>query len=444
MKRKNLVGSYLTRRTFLEATMMGGVVALLGSCKGSTTVPVRKGVAPPKVAPGYKIAQGLPVNTLSMSIGVNIHFSEPQQRDVEMIAAAGFGFVRLDFPWASIERQKGVYDFAGYEDLVRVFAGRGIRSLVILAYGNPLYDNSSAPFHMGPRTDEVRQAFARFAAATAAKFKGWGVIWEIWNEPNNPNFWDPSPSADEYVELVRVTVEAIRHADTQATIIAPAVVTLTQQYPDAWSYLERCFTLGLLELVDAVSIHPYRDQLPETVSGDYQRLHSLMGKANVPIIASEWGYPVLKDLPQASQAALLVREFLTNSINRVPLSIWYDWRDDGPDAENLQDNFGLVMWDYQAKLAYQAAQTLTKQLGGFHFVERLALASQGDYATVFAQDTMKKFALWTMDDPHTISLSVDAPMVTVVSMTGEVYSLTAMNGRVAIELTGSPQYVQAV
>lgn len=444
MDGKNLTGSYLTRRTFLEAAMMGSVIAVLESCKGSTAVAARKGAAAPKVAHGYKIAQGLPVNTIAMSIGVNIHLSEPQQRDVGMIAAAGFGFVRMDFPWASIERQKGRYDFAGYEDLVRVFAGRGIRSLVILAYGNPLYDNSAVPFHTGPRTDEVRQAFARFAAATAAKFKGQGVIWEIWNEPNNPDFWDPSPSADEYVELVRVTVEAIRHADAHATIIAPAVVTFPQQYPGAWSYLERCFTLGLLELVDAVSIHPYRDQLPETVSGDYQRLHSLMGKANVPIIASEWGYPVLKDLPQTSQAALFVREFLSNTLNRVPLSIWYDWHDDGPDAQNLQDNFGIVTWDYQSKPAYRAAQTLTKQLGGFHFVERLALASQGDYVTVFAQDTMKKFALWTVDDPHMISLSVDGPAVTVVGMTGEVRSLTTTNGRVTIELTGSPQYVQAM
>jgi hypothetical protein len=288
----------------------------------------------------------------------------------------------------------------------------------------------------------VRQAFARFAAATATQFKGWGVIWEIWNEPNNPDFWDPGPSADEYVKLVRATVGAIRHVDAHATIIAPAVVTFPQQYPEAWSYLERCFTLGLPELVDAVSIHPYRNQLPETVTGDYQRLHSLIGKANVPIIASEWGYPVLKNVPQASQAALFVREFLTNTMNKVPLSIWYDWRDDGPDAQNLQDNFGIVTWDYQAKVAYRAAQTLTKELGGFHFVERLALASHGDYVTVFAQDTMKKLVLWTVDDPHTISLSVDAPAVTVVSMTGEMRSLTPAKGTLMIELTGSPQYLQ--
>jgi hypothetical protein len=41
-----------------------------------------------------------------------------------------------------------------------------------------------------------------------------------------------------------------------------------------------------------------------------------------------------------------------------------------------------------------------------------------------------------------ISLSVDAPAVTVVSMTGEMRSLATTNGRVTIELTGSPQHLQ--
>ena len=51
---------------------------------------------------------------------------------------------------------------------------RGIRPVFILDYGNPLYDNGLAP-----QTDEARQAFARFAAAGAARFKGRGVVWVL-------------------------------------------------------------------------------------------------------------------------------------------------------------------------------------------------------------------------------------------------------------------------
>src|SRR6266404_2666600 len=45
-------------------------------------------------------------------VGVNIHFTRGHARDLDMIAAAGFKFVRMDFGWAGIERQKGEYDWA--------------------------------------------------------------------------------------------------------------------------------------------------------------------------------------------------------------------------------------------------------------------------------------------------------------------------------------------
>ncbi len=124
------------------------------------------------------------------------------------------------------------------------------------------------------------------------------------------------------------------------------------------------------------------------------------------------------------------------------MSIWYDWHDDGPDPQTLQDNFGIVTWDNQPKIAYLAAQTLAKQLSGFHFSECLSLSSAGDYAIVFAQNTMKKLVLWTVDSPHTITLSVNAPMVTIVSTTGEARTLTTRNGALTVELTGSPRYLQ--
>ena len=448
MHGRSQAGKYLTRRTFLEVALLGGTLALLDGCGRLPGQPIEKGVAPSRVARGERIAQSLPSSMIPEGLGINIHFAGPQQRDIERIAAARFAFVRLDFPWADIERQKGVYDFSGYETLVRAFAQQGIRSLIILAYGNPLYDSSSAPFHMGPNTGEVRQAFARFAAAAAAKFKGQKIIWEMWNEPNNSNFWQPGPDAGAYVALVKAATGAMRHADAHATIIAPAVATFPQQFPDAWKFLERSFALGLLELTDAVSIHPYRSQLPETVASDYQRLRTLIaryappGKDNIPIVSSEWGYPVVEKLPQESQAAFFVREYLTNVINGVLLSIWYDWQDDGPDPQNLQDNFGIVTWDNQPKIAYLAAQTLTKQLGRFHCVERLSLSSAGDYAIVFAQNAMRKLVLWTVDSPHTFTLSVNTPVVTIVGMTGEARALTTRNGALTIALTSSPQYLQ--
>lgn len=42
--------------------------------------------------------------------GVNIHFVEGHEKDLDMIAAAGFIYIRMDFVWQEIERVKGAYD----------------------------------------------------------------------------------------------------------------------------------------------------------------------------------------------------------------------------------------------------------------------------------------------------------------------------------------------
>ena len=63
-------------------------------------------------------------------------------------------------------------------------------------------------------------------------------------------------------------------------------------------FLEECFRAGLLEHLDAVSVHPYRsyDRGPETAGANYARLRELIkkyapaAKRSLPILSGEWDY----------------------------------------------------------------------------------------------------------------------------------------------------------
>jgi hypothetical protein len=72
-----------------------------------------------------------------------------------------------------------VYDFAEYDNLVAVFIQHGITPYLILDYGNPLYDEGRAPV-----SPTAVAALATFATAAVRRYRGQGVIWEFWNEPN--------------------------------------------------------------------------------------------------------------------------------------------------------------------------------------------------------------------------------------------------------------------
>lgn len=437
--RRKVTPTRLTRRAFLRAsalTTLGTVSSTwLTSCSPDTS-------ARPTPSP---IATQTTELVVSAGLGVNIHPSAHIHEDIAALATLGLRVVRMDMSWDQIERRQGHYDFSRYDPVIDALGTYGIRPLCILGYNNTLYERTTAPqnYVVGPRTDEVRQAFARFAAAAASHFQGRGIAWEVWNEPDYTLFWYPTPLADDYMALARPTIQAIRRADPQATIVAPALIGLEPRYLTSWTFLERCLALGLADLIDVLSVHPYRLDAPESVTADYQRLRALLARqaprhGNLPLISSEWGYSSW--ISQEQQAAYFVRLNLLNLLNNLPMSIWYDWRDDDSDPQQVNNNFGLLSSTGQPKPVYHAARTLLTELSGFSLVKRVALPIDTDYALLFSNGTVSKQVLWTATSPHTITLTANTPTVRLTSATGEAHSQPTTRGRLAIALTGTPQY----
>ena len=308
------------------------------------------------------LAALIPVPVLPEGVGVNIHFVTGHERDLDLIAAAGFKFIRMDFAWTAIEKEKGKYDWAEYDELTANLEKRGIRALYILDYSHHLYEEIVRGTN--PITKEVQQttaspqhpesvaAFARWAGAAAKHFAGRKILWEIWNEPNI-QFWQPKPDVQQYTALALATCKAIREADPQATIIGPA----TSGFP--WEFLETVFKSGALEFLDGVSVHPYRNpsKPPETAEADYVKLRELIDryapaakKGRLPILSGEWGYSSnTKGVSLETQAAFAARQQLANLMNGIPLSIWYDWKNDGDDPKEGEHNFGTVQPDLKPK-----------------------------------------------------------------------------------------------
>lgn len=309
----------------------------------------------------------LPAPTVPEGFGVNIHFTDPQPGEMERFAEAGYRLARMDLFWGSVEREKGVYDFSAYDRLVEHLAKAGARPLFILDYGNDLYQKGA------PTTPEAQAAFARFAAAAAARYKGKGVLWEIWNEPNLGQFWQPKPDAAAYARLALATAKAVRAVDPDAVIVAPG----SSGFP--WEFFETVFAAGLLEHIDAVSVHPYRGQNPETAAADYARLRVLIARYapaakrnTLPIISSEWGYStVVGGVSEERQAQYLARQWLSNLASGVNLSIFYDWRDDGDDPKENEHRFGTVRRDFTPKPSFLAAKRLIAELNGYTFRHRI-------------------------------------------------------------------------
>jgi hypothetical protein len=379
------------------------------------------------------------------TLGVNIHFTDPQPGEVKMLSEAGFQWVRMDFVWKATEVEKGKYDFASYDRLLSALDERKLRPLFILDYTNTLYDDDAAPF-----TNEGRQAFAKWAAAAVRHFRGRGILWEIYNEPNT-GFWTPSPKVSDYVKLALETSKAIHDAAPDEQVIGPAVWGVDLEF------IEECFRSGLLNYWSAVSVHPYRKTDPETVVADYARLRNLIAKyapegKRVPIISSEWGYSsASSNIDEGRQAALLARQMLINQSQGIALSIWYDWHDDGRNSNEIEHHFGTVLSPfysqrdpvYDVKPAYRSVQTLSSLLHGYSFSAREPSADT-DYVLVFRGKGEPLLVAWTTARAeHPVTIPVAPGTYRVLSHTGEASLLKQTTGSgLVLNLTNAPQYIK--
>ncbi|MBN1345676.1 MAG: cellulase family glycosylhydrolase [Phycisphaerae bacterium] len=332
-------------------------------------------------------------------LGVNIHFYEGNEQDWKMLTEAGVSIVRMDVSWAGCEKKPGLYDFSHYDALIAKLEQHKIRLLFIIDYGNPLYDDGLAP-----HSDEGRAAYARFVSALVKRYAGKDIIWELWNEPNI-SFWKPKPNVNDYMAWCKAVVPAIRQADPNACVIGPA----TSRIP--LDFIEQCFQKGLLDLVDGVSVHPYRNGKmgPETAIPEYKNLARLIeqyapkvqvdGKQKrktIPIISGEWGY-TSTNVSRQQQGKYLPRQWLANALSKIPISIWYDWHDDGKDPKEGEHNFGTVTWDYKPKPAYLAMKTLLGRVPTV--LSRIDVGSEQDFVLYTGE-----LVIWTTGDPHEIDL----------------------------------------
>jgi beta-xylosidase len=378
----------------------------------------------------------IPAGAIPAGLGVNIHFTHAKPDQLKLLADTGISWIRMDFQWAGIERKIGVYDFSAYDGLMKDLDSCHIHPLFILDYGNPIYGKDS------PSSDEARSAFAKWAAASVTHFANRGVVWEMWNEPNI-GFWKPKPDVEAYAKLSLATGKAIHAAEPDATFIGPGTSTVDVRFCQA------CFKAGCLNDWSAVSVHPYRQGGPELAAADYKKLSDAIAKyapANktIPIISSEWGYSVTwKHFTPELQGDYLARQWLVNQWQHIPISIYYDWHDDGTSPTDPEHHFGIVDNNYQPKPAYLSAKTLITQLKGYTFDQRIETKKLDDYVMQFRNGNQLRLAVWTAGkQSSTLRIAAAGGEYQVVSETGqELPRLQTVGGQLEITATGSPQYL---
>jgi len=197
----------------------------------------------------------------------------------DKLSETGIKWARCQTGWNKCEKQKGVYDFKWLDNVVDNLLKRGIKPWFNVGFGNPLYMGEMmnptgvgyVPLYYG---DECVQAWKDYINALSKHFNGRVRYYEIWNETNIDQFWQPKKAdPKDYRQLIKITGDIIRKNVPDAKI--GAVVAGT-----AHKYTVEFFKQGGGELIDFYCIHPYAILPEEKFTGDNPFIQDLIARCN--------------------------------------------------------------------------------------------------------------------------------------------------------------------
>jgi sugar phosphate isomerase/epimerase len=396
----------------------------------------------PSVVDPSRVAVPAPPGAAGLSdrLAVNIHFTS-DDRALDAIRDAGFTRVRADLGWSDVERTAGTYDFAGLDALLGALDARGLRLHLILGYSNALYPVQTDPSF----ATKTIPAFAAMASAAAGHFAGKSVTYEIWNEEDTGAFWAPSPNAAQYASLCAAAIDAVHRADGAALVTTGGLGGFNL------TFLEQTLAAGAAAGADAIGVHPYRREGPETASGDLAGMRAVVSAskaAGVPIWDTEWGYSSQwfggghEPAARMVQAQRVSRELLTAWALGFPLVVYYDIRDDGSDPTNAEHNFGLLQVDYAEKPAMKAVRALTRIAENRRFTGFLRVGFSTVHAMLLVGAHDRVVAIWN-SEPNTVRhVSIDGP-ATAMDMFGAPLDLFMDGGqsRAALDESRGPVFI---
>ena len=212
------------------------------------------------------------------------------------VSQLGVDWVKIDVPWAAIEAEPGIYDYAALDATVAAMELADVNILLNVfdapAWSRAAYTeklNSQLRDYGGPPQD--LDDFATFLANIATRYAGIVDAYEIWKSPNLLKFWtvpvyerEPELNADGdygipdevqlgaafYLPLLQLAFETIKAHDEQALVISGglAPVGFSDGYNsiDTVSYLEDLLALGAADFSDAVGAVFSASAVPPTLS----------------------------------------------------------------------------------------------------------------------------------------------------------------------------------
>ena len=265
----NAAAALLNGETLFYAT---GKEELSGQLRGVLQLALGELRPQPDTQPGASIPHA-DVNPF----GINTFLEQEvelakRERQVELIADAGFYWIRQEFPWEDIEIHgkgdwvdrrndpAGIDAWAKYDHIVDLADRYGLQ--IIARLGNPPAWSRAAGDEAGSFAppDDLAD-YGDFVAAVVSRYAGRIHYFQIWNEPNIYPEWGEAPvNPEAFTHLLCHAYGRAKEANPDALVLSGALAPthdLEGSNLNDLVFLQRMYDAGAGDCFDILSVQGY-------------------------------------------------------------------------------------------------------------------------------------------------------------------------------------------
>ncbi len=404
------------------------------------------------------------VSANATGIGACTHIAHGNDVDKTLKAAedTSLTYIRDDLLWSQVEAVKGELKLPIYAEWIDKANDKGIKSLIVLGFGNPIYPEGKVseewnekvmPVRDGnPETtadDEYFEAFIRYVDFVSKELAGKVGAYEIWNEPDLKGFNEKEATAEDYTALLKEAYKIIKKNDPDVKVAGGALAYGNE-------FLEDMLKAGAGEYMDMLSMHYYLgDSAPEKKArvrlDEKREILKDFGYSDMPIWVTETGW-ANSDVSEETQAKFIIRNavlyeafLLDNEIDGQYIS--YELHDSSVSGNSFESSLGLVHYDYTPKKSAKAVNIYNKLTADKKLISldetKFLFWSKSAYTARFTDGDKTTLVIWAEKDKN-IKVNLPATEVIIYDIEGNVVERVTQAGTRTVTATDSPVFIEFI
>jgi len=222
-----------------------------------------------------------PVSTDDFGYGIAAHgIGMPDYTMDQIKNQLGLEWVKQQVRWDHFSTEPGQMDWSGYDAMIMFASERGLK-VMLSVVGSPNWSRTYFDENPEAAPPDDLTLYVNFIGEMVDRYEGKIHAIEVWNEQNLDREWDTAQgvNAERYVEMLRLTYQAIKSRDATIVVISGAlsptgVVATDPQDSDRYTviedfiYFQQMIDAGFLNYADCVGVHHNGYNMPPDVAWD--------------------------------------------------------------------------------------------------------------------------------------------------------------------------------